>query len=44
MADDKPQPKQKTPQGHEIPVPKRGEVERDLKKLIAPAKPPRQAK
>jgi hypothetical protein len=36
---DKAQPKQKTPQGHEIPVPKREDVERDLKKLIAPAKP-----
>jgi hypothetical protein len=32
---------QRTPKGHEIPVPKRGQVERDLKKLVAPAKPPK---
>jgi hypothetical protein len=32
------EPKQKTPKGHEIPVPKRGEFLRNLKK-VAKAKP-----
>jgi hypothetical protein len=38
-------PKQRTPKGHEIPVPKRGDVLRDLKK-VAKAKPstPRRTK
>jgi hypothetical protein len=27
---------QRTPKGYEIPVPKRGDVERDLKKIAAP--------
>lgn len=37
MADEHdPQPTQKTPKGVEIPVPKREDVERDLRKLIAP--------
>jgi hypothetical protein len=31
-----PKPTQKTPQGIDIPVPKRKDVERDLRKLIAP--------
>jgi len=35
---EKRQPKQKTPKGHEIPVPKREEFLRDLKKM-AKAKP-----
>lgn len=39
----KDQPTQKTKKGHEIPVPKRGEVMRDLKKL-AKALPPRRPK
>jgi hypothetical protein len=38
MADEKREPTQKA-QGHEIPVPSRRAVERDLKKLIVPAKP-----
>jgi hypothetical protein len=38
----KDQPTQKTKKGHEIPVPKRGEVMRDLKKL-AKASPPRRS-
>ena len=29
----KEEPKQKTPKGHEIPVPKRGDFLRDLKKV-----------
>jgi hypothetical protein len=36
MSDDKPEPTQKTPKGAEIPIPKREDVERDLRKLIAP--------
>ncbi len=32
MSDEK-EPTQKTPKGHEIPVPKRGDVLRDLKKV-----------
>jgi len=28
--------KQKTPKGHEIPIPKRGDFLRDLKKAAAP--------
>ncbi len=29
-------PKQKTPKGHEIPIPKRSEFIRDLKKVAKP--------
>lgn len=36
MADEKPEPTQTTPKGIEIPVPDREDVERDLRKLIAP--------
>lgn len=36
--DVRPPQTQETPQGHEIPVPTRGEVERDLRKLAGPAK------
>jgi hypothetical protein len=37
MAKDKPaQPTQATPKGAQIPIPKRKDVERDLRKLIAP--------
>jgi hypothetical protein len=32
-------PKQRTPAGHEIPVPKREEVMRDLRKVANPPKP-----
>jgi hypothetical protein len=35
----KPEPKQKTKTGVEIPVPKRADVERDLAKLVSDAKP-----
>jgi hypothetical protein len=38
MARQKQERKQKTPKGYEIPVPKRGEVERDLKKLAGSGK------
>ena len=33
-------PKQKTPKGLEIPVPKRKDVEDDLRKLVQPEKKP----
>jgi hypothetical protein len=37
---DKPQePKQKTPKGLEIPVPKRSEIMEAFKKIIRPTKP-----
>ncbi len=37
----KPEPTQKTPKGHEIPVPKRKDVMKDLGKLAAPqGRPP----
>jgi len=38
---DKPQdePKQKTPKGLEIPVPKRSEIMDAFKKIVRPAKP-----
>lgn len=36
MADEKNEPKQKTPKGHEIPVPKREDVLRDLAKVSVP--------
>jgi hypothetical protein len=38
MADEnhEPKPTQRTPKGAEIPVPEREDVERDLRKLIAP--------
>jgi hypothetical protein len=32
MADDKREPKEKTPKGHEVPVPKRGDFFANLKK------------
>jgi hypothetical protein len=32
MAKEKPMPTEKTPQGHEVPVPKRGEFFANLKK------------
>ena len=35
--DDADQPKQKTPKGQEIPVPKRGDFMRDLKKAAEPS-------
>jgi hypothetical protein len=38
MANDRKQPTQKTPAGKEIPVPKRRDVMRDLKKIAHPAK------
>jgi len=38
----KPPPTQRTPKGHEIPVPKRGEFYRDLERMVkAPAAPER---
>jgi hypothetical protein len=43
MAEGKQEPKQKTPKGLEIPVPKRKDVERDLRKLVRPAKKPKQS-
>jgi len=36
MAEDKQEPTQETPQGHEIPVPTREQVLRDLKKVAKP--------
>jgi hypothetical protein len=39
MADERQEPKQKTPKGLEIPVPKRGEVMDALRKIARPAKP-----
>jgi hypothetical protein len=36
-----PEPKQKTPKGLEIRVPKRGEVMDALRKIVQPAKPKR---
>jgi hypothetical protein len=33
-----PEPKQKTPKGYEIPVPKRKDVDATLKKLVQPVK------
>jgi hypothetical protein len=38
MADEPKEPKQRTPKGHEIPIPEREDFLRDLKKL-AKAKP-----
>jgi hypothetical protein len=38
MAD---QPKQKTPKGYEIPVPKRERLLADLRKLVQPVKKPK---
>jgi hypothetical protein len=35
----KPEPKQKTKTGVEIPIPKRADVERDLAELVSDAKP-----
>jgi len=37
---EKREPTQQTPKGHEIPIPKREEVIRDLMKVAPPAKPP----
>lgn len=36
--DDSSSPRQKTPKGHEIPVPKKADVLADLKKLAPPPK------
>lgn len=36
MKRERPRPKQKTPTGYEIPVPKRREVLRDFAKIVAP--------
>ena len=36
---EEPELKQKTPQGHEIPVPKRKDVLRDLRKVAKAPKP-----
>jgi hypothetical protein len=38
MADKPQEPKQKTPQGLEIPVPKRKDVMKGLRKLVRPVK------
>jgi hypothetical protein len=38
---DKREPKQTTPKGKEIPLPKRGQVMRDLRKLAKPQKRPK---
>jgi hypothetical protein len=35
------EPKQKTPKGHEIPVPKKSDWQRNLEKVTRPAKPPK---
>ncbi len=40
MNDDEQTPKQKTPKGAEIPVPKREDFLRDLKKVAPPAPKP----
>lgn len=40
MAQSEKEPMQRTPQGAEIPVPKRGDLMRDMRK-IAKAKPPK---
>jgi hypothetical protein len=40
MRDSK-EPKQKTPKGYEIPIPKRVDVDRALKKAAQPLKPRR---
>lgn len=37
MTDETDQPKQKTPKGQEIPVPKRGDFLRNLKKAAKPS-------
>jgi hypothetical protein len=34
-------PKQKTPEGYEIPVPKRGEFDANLDELLKAPKPPK---
>lgn len=39
MAGDKKEPTQRTPEGAEIPVPKRGDFMRDMEKVAPPAKP-----
>jgi|GEM_PF-6700739 len=39
MPDEDKRRKQRTPTGHEIPVPTRGEVMRDLQKVANPPKP-----
>jgi len=36
MAQDKSEPKERTPKGFEVPVPKRGEFFRNLKKIAKP--------
>lgn len=38
MADDKPEPTEKTPKGHEVRVPKRREFFSNLRKVAPPAK------
>ena len=43
--DQEPQePTQYTPKGHEIPIPSREQVFRDLEKVAKPRKPPRPSK
>jgi hypothetical protein len=41
VTDKQQEPKQKTPKGLEIPVPKRGEVMDAFRKIIRPVKPKR---
>jgi hypothetical protein len=39
MSDKSQEPKQKTPKGLEIPVPKRSEIMAAFKKIVRPTKP-----
>jgi len=41
MAEGQPEPKQRTPRGVEIPVPRRRDVFGDLRKVAPPVPPPR---
>lgn len=39
MDEKRPQPTEKTPRGHEVPIPKRGEFFANLKKVARAGKP-----